>query len=1590
MPMKTIEGYSKEKYTDTSVLLAGGGAKALSDFIGSIGWDATNSKITYTPIGGSAASFTVGYATTAGNTDTVDGYHGYEFIRKDTYTSYSWTANYLDTSGTNVPSSVTSNSNWKHVKFTVKKGDKFLVKGRGGTSPRLWAFADTSNKIITRETAEYNSTASYKEITAGQDGYLVINVDISNSYPYDVIPLSYVSGYLTRANITPSISSDSNKIYITVGGVISSSITVPYATSAGSADSAYTVSSWTQVGGGPARYIWMSHSDNSGKAGYDPNVTYNPATGVLSTYILSASQYIYTSTYLQAAQNVIPGDGYGLLWNSGSWWQRLINNDTSDTTQWIFKFQQSEGQSGSSWVDYFTIYKDSACIGSNTILHAGNYLEYARHISFKVGYWYTPAINSKHTNYNSSDTGWRSIKLPVKSGDIFYIKGRGGYDPDLYAFTATDENVKVVSGDAIAWEGSWHTITAGQDGYLYANFNISYDYGLIPISWTPWYLTAGNYTDYVYDKSTSDGRYVYLSGDTMTGHLTVKTANYSNQVTIYRNDAGCNSVINYSNPGGILGKIGFAGSASALGEIPYVELKDGSQYGLLHTGNSSVNANGVGTINNITITNVSNSDTVDNYHGYEFIRKNTYTFISFKDNYYLTNNGTSLGSEVSHSGYKYAKISVYKNDKFLVKASGGSSPRLYSFTDSSNVIKEVATEYLDWTDSYHLITAPQDGFLVVNFNKAAYSNCDIVPLSWVSSYLTRASITPSISTASDKLSITVGGITSASVTVPYATSAGSATTANSAYTVSSWSQTGGSEWRYVWHSHSDNTAKAGYNDGLTFQPSTGTLAATILKSSVTTGTAPLIVASTTAVTNLNVDYVDGYHGYEFIRKDTNTNISFIDGRYLGTDSTNIASSATNLSNWKYVKLTVKKGDKFLIKGDGGSTPRLWAFSDTSNKIITRANAETNYANYTEITAGQDGYLVVNFDKNASPTGDLIPISWVSGFLSRANIYPSISSSGNTVAITVGGVTSSYVTVPYATAAGSAGSAYTVSSFTQVAGSPARYVWMSHSDNGGNAGYHPNLTFDPSTSTLSTYNLSAANIIVGDSGGLLWNSGSWWQRLVVNDTGDTSLWTFKFQQSEGQSGSSWTDYFTIYKTDAYVGSNKVLHEGNYHDYLKHITFKDGYWYTPAVGGKHSSYNSTTSWKSVKVAVKSGDVFYIKGRGGYDPDLYAWTNTSEVVQSVSGDAVSWEGSYHTITAPCDGFLYANFNAGYAYGLIPESWNPGYIHEGNIDSQTVASASYADSAGSASSATDADKVDGYHASDLVKFYLSPMTSGAPADSAKSWFTDTMPSSSGAIVYNVPGSEKTIIAGKSSGSYGHMLQLGYDDNYLRLLRYKAGSWQSTDWEKISAGLADTADTVKTVTYSPSSNVALYPTFVDSSNSTAAYENVYTYGSVAYYPYVNNFNVDNIKGTWVGNFGKVLAYYTKSITGTVSTYANSSYLNCAYGFSGYIQKTGTGTYKVSLTNTSTDKQAGNYQTVQCVITPVYTEASYEMAMINFATYSTSVSRGNSCTWTFYTKRLHCQGSWSTSDFVQLINDIGFTLIIFGYGTGWGVKRDDG
>ena len=73
----------------------------------------------------------------------------------------------------------------------------------------------------------------------------------------------------------------------------------------------------------------------------------------------------------------------------------------------------------------------------------------------------------------------------------------------------------------------------------------------------------------------------------------------------------------------------------------------------------------------------------------------------------------------------------------------------------------------------------------------------------------------------------------------------------------------------------------------------GTIRGTVLTSSVTSGTAPLVVSSTTVVGNLNVDLLDGRHGDEFalISGPTFTGVPNAPTASAGSNSTQIATTA---------------------------------------------------------------------------------------------------------------------------------------------------------------------------------------------------------------------------------------------------------------------------------------------------------------------------------------------------------------------------------------------------------------------------------------------------------------------------------------------------------------------------------------------------------------------------------------------------------------------------------------------------------------------------------------------------------------------------
>lgn len=118
----------------------------------------------------------------------------------------------------------------------------------------------------------------------------------------------------------------------------------------------------------------------------------------------------------------------------------------------------------------------------------------------------------------------------------------------------------------------------------------------------------------VYSSGTADGRYVKKSGDTMSGVLTIDTANLG-ALTIKRNDDANGASIQFRGKSNVYGYIGLNSSAkdkqfqrwTSNGSVLYTILDTSSTY----------TSNGKGVINGTTITqvdNATNSDKVDGLH----------------------------------------------------------------------------------------------------------------------------------------------------------------------------------------------------------------------------------------------------------------------------------------------------------------------------------------------------------------------------------------------------------------------------------------------------------------------------------------------------------------------------------------------------------------------------------------------------------------------------------------------------------------------------------------------------------------------------------------------------------------------------------------------------------------------------------------------------------------------------------------------------------------------------------------------------------------------------------------------------------------
>lgn len=150
--------------------------------------------------------------------------------------------------------------------------------------------------------------------------------------------------YMTPANFFSTLANDSNQVSITVAGQ-NRKLTVAYATSANSANSATSISSWDVASSSDVkRRIWISYSDNSGKACYTDNFTYQTSTNTLfaphlnGKIVIGGGSYSWYQVQQFNSSNTNPSyyssDCAVININSYTGWQPWIRGVDSENGSW--------------------------------------------------------------------------------------------------------------------------------------------------------------------------------------------------------------------------------------------------------------------------------------------------------------------------------------------------------------------------------------------------------------------------------------------------------------------------------------------------------------------------------------------------------------------------------------------------------------------------------------------------------------------------------------------------------------------------------------------------------------------------------------------------------------------------------------------------------------------------------------------------------------------------------------------------------------------------------------------------------------------------------------------------------------------------------------------------------------------------------------------------------------------------------------------------------------------------------------------------------------------------------------------------------
>lgn len=1011
MPMKTIEGYSKEKYTDASVLLAGGGAKALSDFIGELSWDNTNKKIKYTPIGKSETDLvTLSWDNISGKPASLPANGGTANALASTgYGSSNLT--YFQTAD-----SFFGNSGWCHYiianhgdgssyyNFTIGLpfwGVPIYKRLEGGTEDGWHTFV-TSENIGSQSVKHAESLSTWAQGGGGSDRYVWMCHDGNPPYPayHSSLMMNLTTNTLKTPNLatTSSITcADSNGYtyiypgYIQIRKNSGANPTANYASieftySGGQAmylgyspNDSYRPSKGLKVFGdnNDNSNCWFEvegemyanggyrvcHGGNSSvsKSGQTLTVTINGTSqsltntdsdqyvnqsqtdtpnwrGIVLGYNNSSTansgvdgtvtNVVYTTNKIvaQSGTGSIIALGRGtfagltsssgdllfnstnhIVWNSGSWWQRIFVTDDSVADSSVFTFQQSENTTGSSWKNLFNI-------RDNGVLDTYGRIERQYNVAssdpallvgsnnFDVIIW---KVYSNDNTYSADGSlyGYSLKYLGTGSGNdnklALYADNQTG--TKIAAYTI-QQNGTITFGQALRAPGFKHTsyldnsyvLQANGGAKLESSLSVSSANTATSASYLPAKYDGGDKSNPQYYFNENIGvrvamtRYANIGGtsawfDTLwingysgsdvpnmvalttirngtpraflsaqsnrsttygTYYEIISSYNIGSQNVNYANSAGSTSIItrtwergnntlidlaNYHSQTRVFmadssttNKPSGAGAGFIIsnawdwgggGSLIYQDFD--SDYGRLFTNARPCEGSYIGwkkvawtsDIPNVTDyywANVKVSSSSNDYTRPQFGEVTIYD----GTNSCLVLKTKSAGAyaylAAYNSGGQYGADVILHSGSAMVLGAGESAAAMYS----NNVDSLQGGENLYLTaDGYVKIFTNCDSIgnrkQVVQFDTSGYT--------YFGSYINIGGHEKNASSPT----YVWGSNNSDSFLRSYATSSLSV---GSAYTLSSFAQSGGTEDRYVWHSWSDNSAKVAYNSGLMFNP----------------------------------------------------------------------------------------------------------------------------------------------------------------------------------------------------------------------------------------------------------------------------------------------------------------------------------------------------------------------------------------------------------------------------------------------------------------------------------------------------------------------------------------------------------------------------------------------------------------------------------------------------------------------------------------------------------------------------------------------------------------------------------------------------